>query len=251
MARRSKSILNIINIHQNGSRLCWAASIKMVLDYLDIGNNITQGGLADNLNLVLNQNLRGGKVPLTQLEITECDSFTYVCNPSNFITSAANKNWNFDLPNVSRQLFDILFSKNGFYSVQDQEKLEWEWVVYQIKNCKRPFIIVIYQKGENGEIVGEITHAVVVRGIWTDQNGIKYLYVNDPLADNPCIGNSYSLHFDNLMSDTTGLSVSTFVVNIVNKDDKGLTFTNAANSYFDTNITYDDLGAIESELLVL
>lgn len=249
---RTKTILDVDLIPQHGSRLCWAASIQMVLKYLRDADTTGQGNLSDSLDSILIRGIRGSSKSMTPTLINECNSFQQNCIPGSFLNDTNLKIWNFDLPNEpQKQLFDMLLSEQGFYSSEDPEGLTWSWVTNQIQTCRRPFIMVIYQADDLGRPVREITHAVVVRGIWKDSNGVNYLYVNDPLADSPCTGESYSLHFVNLMSGTNSLRTKVFVVNIMQKDNKVLKFTRARGAYLDTTTTYGTLGAIESELLVL
>ena len=219
MAVDKRTILNVPPLHQKGTVLCWAAAINMVLNYLENGNQYRQGELSDKLRQFWSKTIPN--IALSPAEINECNTFVIPSDPGDFSTAMFGKQWNFGLPTskLANQQFDTVISGFGYYSIEDQDivPLTWKMVEKLIKTFQRPFILILHNAADEG--METINHAVVVRGIWTDTDGNKYLYVNDPFD----IGNlpnpvPYSLHFDNLINNRTAMRIQGFVINVLSKN---------------------------------
>ncbi len=182
---------------QETSFWCWAASIKMIMDFHTPyhGAGVTQCDLVKQLFLLENPNSAINSVSC-------CKS----CGDGNCSTENTCDLSDEGQRNLSQKTmlsthegnaparpdsYDLIFSKYGFSSTQQvnrsSEPIPWELVMYQIELC-RPFIInisAIPTPGVQGGINGD--HALVVTGYEIDNSSgteKRGIYANDPWK--PC-----------------------------------------------------------------
>jgi hypothetical protein len=197
--------------YQKASLFCWAASIEMIANYHGVttyqGQPLTQCKLAQILSGDM-----GTGAPINSVQLNECEKDTFHLRtfevppyPSSSI------NWNIDYqPSYglgSSQVLDYVFSKIGFYSVQDSSPLDWELISREITNC-RPYIMTIALPGDIYN-----SHAVVVKGYWHYVDSLnvttRFIVVADPWY--PGSGEVYSLNFDRLQESCNFFVFGEFV----------------------------------------
>jgi hypothetical protein len=219
MAVSSRTILDIPPLPQKGTRLCWAACINMILNYLEHSHNrFIQGELSNFLRIYW------GTPQLTAIDINDCNNYVVPSDSGAFSVETSNKIWNFDMDisNQAEQQFDAVFLENSFFSVQ-AKSITWDLVKKIIDDWKRPFIIVLEETTIEG--LDTTTHAVVVRGFWSDNNGNNYLYINDPIDINDMANPTpYSLHFSNLLSGGMAMKIKYVVINIMDTNNLSLRY---------------------------
>lgn len=233
MAANQSKILDIPIIPQPGTKLCWAASMKMAMNTIDANPEVVLLALVEHLRkTIMGSGFRG-------LSDNDIDGFTD-CAAGSFIDNSTGKEWNIVIPNYEGGVinyFDAIFLESDFYSIEEnlssmEEKdtnMIWNLIVNQIKKQKRPLILVIKDE--------VYTHAVVIRGYWI-RNNVKYLCVNDPLSNRPCEGECYSLHYNNLMSGNFRIKAKSLIHNIRLKIDFSLVNVNGDFTIVDN---YDQL----------
>ncbi len=149
MAKKRK-ILNVPIIPQPGTSLCWAVSMKMVM-------NALENDRVKILKLVETYRGKRGYPPMTQDAINELVERESTCRVNNFIDDSRtnfSQQWNVTIPKSDKNIenyFDAIFSDNEYYSIQDYTIslggiapiLIWKLIVNQIDVQKRPLILVI------------------------------------------------------------------------------------------------------------
>lgn len=84
------------------------------------------------------------------------------------------------------------FVRYGFTpTVTNFAPLKWSDIKIQISNLKKPFAFSWQYTGGGG-------HMMVITGYYTDNKGMNYVYVNDPLEVN--VGSTYTLTYDEYVS---------------------------------------------------
>ncbi len=171
--------LNIPNVQQEANKLCWAASLKSILDYHNTTPPKSQKNLVDNLYNLRNKNFLFCNGTLTCIE-----NSTTLCN----LTAKTLKD-NYEYLQI--------VNKNGYYAMQDTIFLKWEEIKAQI-NQTTPFILVVnnylpnLKPGGTSKLLDKwrnqnYTHAIVAKG-YIENGANKFVLVNDPLA---CNGNDF------------------------------------------------------------
>ncbi len=201
---------------QIGSSLCWAASMKMVIDYIDKPNSVSLYKIVDKLQL------KASSLP------SKCDS--------NF---SKNTEWNTaiemnvadttDVYNI--QEFDRIFSNLGYYSIEDSAKLSWKDVKQQIDNGKP--IILMVQDGEGEELLTS-SHVVVLKGYF-EKGREKFVIVNDPWG--ACEGQSYSIDYNLLINNESGKHIRLLkTIHSIHKKTESWCFNNPKRRSWATDI---------------
>lgn len=183
---------------QISTDLCWAASIKMVSDYLEHSEKYSLNKIAKTSPLA------------TGTSDTERSVYAGCAIPNNCTDTTCYNLLNQDAltSGLQRDLESIL-SRLGYYANTDTLKLDWKIVKKQIDNC-HPFLLTIYDSQDSDK-----RHMVVVKGYWTRGNN-KYLIIYDPWGN--CIGQKYSLPFEILYEKESPNRVYNFTININQKD---------------------------------
>lgn len=158
-------------IGQQKNRWCWAASMQMVSKFHCV--DIEQCSLAEKyINLITNST-----DPISNC----CANYCILDGERGIEGNEPLQTFN----GANQQYFDILFSKNGFNSIEDTISMKWDEVKRQINNC-RPYIVVLKRNMANdkGELINTIHAVVVVNYLETASQNYVMLY--DPWR--PCEG---------------------------------------------------------------
>jgi Peptidase_C39 like family len=158
-------------IGQKKNRWCWAASMQMVFKFHCI--DIEQCNLA---HMFINL-----EDPTQQPDPSFCNNYCLIDEIEGIAGNLPLQTFDGTNP----QYFDILFSNNGFNSIEDNKDMSWNEVKRQINNC-RPYIIDLKRnmKNDKGELINNI-HAVVVVN-YLETTSQNYVMIYDPWR--PCIG---------------------------------------------------------------
>ncbi len=167
--------LDIANVPQEANKLCWAASLKSILNYHAAMPPKSQKDLVDNL-----YNLRNRSILTCGGTLTCIENNTSLCN----LTAKTLKD-NYEYLQI--------VNKNGYYAMQDTIFLKWEEIKAQI-NQTTPFILVVnnylpnLKSGSASNLLDKwrtqnYTHAIVAKG-YIENGANKFVLVNDPLACN-------------------------------------------------------------------
>lgn len=182
---QSGKYLNIAPIVQQNENWCWAASMKMTVDFHSPGNTITQSSLAKDLYFFWSNNLG------TSLDCSDCK-----CPYSSNMSTACNLGCKYSIPyskrpnNINVSYFDHIYSKNGFHSMESIQTgdMDWENIKKEIDSC-RPFIVLLNKvnivfTGIYSQTYSSTSydHAVLAKGYYQTEvkDSLKYILVNDP-----------------------------------------------------------------------
>jgi hypothetical protein len=190
-------MVDVPPIPQKASMLCWAASIQMIAKF----HGVTKS------QCTLSNYLTGSTLGAGE-QCVACNANRFFENPFNLTINNG----------VSGQM-DLIFSKAGFYSIEDATALPWKLVKRQLDNC-RPFILACDMKKD---VVGNdglhtqriVNHAMVAKGYF-DQHGRRYIYVNDPWRE-PCGIDVYAVNYDEMYDEGNWIFVTYAVHNIYKK----------------------------------
>lgn len=176
-----EKILSVPYQSQETGTWCWAACMKMIINFHQgEQNNTTQCDLVKSRIKFENPAVNINDIACCKNCTSGCDSTLNTC---------ASGLDNYTIPfseayaTAKPDYYDLIFFDIGFNSTQQINKIEkpfsWERLVYEIESS-RPFIINI-NPSQDGEIRGN--HALVVKG-YKIKDGGKYIIVNDPWK--PC-----------------------------------------------------------------
>ncbi len=230
---------------QDTNRWCWAASVKMIMDFHDPGNNITQCNIVKRMLKIENPSLDTNSIICCQNCLKVCGSSSCVGSIAGFtnyaLTSTSDGGLN---PHPDR--YDLLFFSYGYNSTQQVNRagnpISKEKIIQQIKDCQ-PFIINTATSATAGSSGVNGDHALVVTGYQIQNvNGQEQFAIitNDPWR--PCCTDTHESFFpyDIFNNPSNGISGSTSngsstphninqVISIVHNIRKDLVF--AAPSY--------------------
>lgn len=163
-------VLKVPLIPQQESKWCWAASMEMVIKFLDPSSTKTQCNLAQKF---FNSSLQGNCPCTTTVancytgpDIYDGNSRVISCNIPITTNQSINK------------AYSSAFNNEGYYAMQDPINMSWENITAQIDACM-PFVLIL------NSYLGDQIHAVVAKG-YTICNGNKFVIINDPLATCSC-----------------------------------------------------------------
>lgn len=181
----------IPNQSQETQNWCWAASMKMIMDFHSPSSSVsvTQCALVKELfHHEAGIDLAGINCCTDCHQDSDCTPFGTPCSGSSQ-NQLANKTIpftdEFDQLHAKPDFFDLIFTKNGYSSVQEVNQIgapfKWEHIKEQIKQC-RPFIINV-QDVPGVQATGN--HALVVKGYKESlSTNSRYIITNDPWR--PC-----------------------------------------------------------------
>ena len=195
---------------QETNKWCWAACIKMIMEYHDSSTVVSQCELAKRA-----KDLRGPVdsfllgIPCCQFDCSEDlnGNYNIPCDDDILEGGIQLETDEFDntvsvstLGNdIQENLLDALFWERGFISMElvhlDSVAFTWDDIVEQIDEC-RPFILIINPGNELDELdqIPADLHAVVAKG-YHEIGEQRYIIVNDPWL--PCVGNEFYLPYNN------------------------------------------------------
>lgn len=175
----SAQFLDVPLIGQRNSNWCWAAGIEMIATF----HNKTLTGQCDLVkDLIVFQHHKNNNQPHDGIFPNLCcidycsGTGTPTCNYTIDHSKRGGK--------IGYQYMDMIFSKNGFFSIEDTrtDLLDWNAIKREIEAC-RPFLVFLH-KADNASDPDD--HVVTVKGYYEMLNS-QYILANDPI-ENPIPG---------------------------------------------------------------
>lgn len=203
---------------------CWAASMKMVMDFHNPPDGTSPDTISQCLLAKELQKLNLGHAYYTMIDEAPCclNCVTHPegCTDENIHAGLSNLTLRYNAEAVNpipagADYFDLIFANQGFSSIQEinyqNEPMLWNQIKKQIDDC-RPFIVNLDEAPSSA--VGN-NHSVVVKAYREDVSAnLKLVIANDPWL--PCGGYQEILMPYDAFTETsmTGLDAQDFITNV-------------------------------------